>query len=816
MTRRAVLMRTGGALQGALASSLLIKAPTRELAPGEIIGAFRIVREHSRGGMAIIYLAERADDAFSQRVALKWMQQNSKDLLAVRLFEREREFVASLSHPNIAHLLDGGREKDGAMWFAMEWIDGQTIDRYCTNHQCDPAQRINFVITLCDALGSAHARLLLHRDIKPDNVLVTEEGHIKLLDFGVAQMLGQDDPMIARSLTLAFASPEQIEGETLGVTSDIYQLGLLLCVLFEVTPELSTLSDTLLNSGSEAKPVQPTHSANWPTLPSDLRAIIRKAIAENAQQRYANTEALRSDLQRFLRRQSVSAQPDLWHYRLRCFARRNPWSSFLSVLAIGLMLLLTWQVRIERDLARQEAERARLEASRARASLDFVSELLNWSKPSAHKGRQVSVDEALKHAAEQLQIKLKDQPRTRGELLLLFADIYDLRGADAEGLALAEQAHSLLHADPQTEPLVRAHASIRLANLLGDETGRERSLAMAKAALDELVLVVAPAEMSSSDLLAKKAALSVSAHRVWAHRLLQKGDAKFAEDRARIGLKLAREALPASNEQGLGIEMLLATILKLRGEFAESLRIRRTLVPRLEQHLGEDHPLTGTARLGLVHDLAQFGDYQAAEAMAKTHLASVIRVWGDQHPEYARALFERAFIALEQGQFSQSRTDLQAGIRINLAFGADGMSLLGAQYERLAITEEQDGQLVAAEAALRLALSPAIVAAARTPTLGSGQLKLARVLMLQSQFEEVPTILERARHEMKSLSSKHARWAILHELTADLAQHQQKRDLALENYRAAIDQLQHAQTSSRDFDLKRNQGKLETLLSLKE
>ncbi len=789
-------------MHGALAQSLLVQAPSRELKPGEIVGAFRIVREHSRGGMAIIYLAERADGEFNQRVALKWMQQDSQDQLAARLFEREREFVASLEHPNIAHLLDGGREQDGAMWFAMEWIDGQSIDRYCQAHQCDQATRLRFVMTLCDALGSAHAKLLLHRDIKPANVLVTELGHVKLLDFGVAQMLGQDDPMIARALTLAFASPEQIAGEALGITSDVYQLGVLLCVLLDLAPALTTRTDTMIESSNQdlnthhaALDVMIKRSQQWSQLKSDLRAIVVKAIAVDPAKRYASADALRSDLVRYLARRPVSAQADRWHYRARCFLSRHQLAAVLAAIAISAVAALSWRVWVERNMARYEAEQARMEAARARASIDFISELLNWSRPSEHQGRAISVDEALQYATEQLQSKLIDQPRTRGTLQLLFAEIFDARGEYAKGLVLAEDAYRQLHNDPQIDALTRGNASLRLAGLLRDQSVRERSVKLAKQALSELRAVP------------EGARVKVVAHHVLAHRLLQDGDIDGALLEARQGLAFAQKHL-AGAKQSFAIEQLLAAILKLRGDFAESLELRRSLLPRLEQSFGVDHPMTGMARLALIHDLAQFGEYAPAEVMAETHLASVRRVWSDQHPEYARALFERAFVALEQDQFDRARHDLKAAIAICIAVGPDGMTELNAIYERLAITEEVDGHLAAAEAALRRALSPEIIAAARTPSLGAGQLKLARVLMLQNRFDEVPGILAKARQEMTSVSSQHARWAILYELTADLALHEKHLDLAKKNYQAAIDQLQHAKTSSREFDLSRNQKKL--------
>jgi predicted Ser/Thr protein kinase len=226
------VFQTGGALQGAVAASLLRQREAdAELRPGERVGIYRVLRELGRGGMAIVYLAERDDGEYQQQVALKWMHAAQADDAGEALFRRERQALADLSHPHIARLLDGGRSAGGRPWFAMEYIEGEPLDRHCMDSALPLARRLALFRHVCEAVAFAHARGVIHRDIKPSNVLVDRNGNAKLLDFGIAQWLGQHDALATRACTPGFASPEQWRGESVTVASDVYQLGRLLVAI---------------------------------------------------------------------------------------------------------------------------------------------------------------------------------------------------------------------------------------------------------------------------------------------------------------------------------------------------------------------------------------------------------------------------------------------------------------------------------------------------------------------------------------------------------------------------------------------------------
>ncbi|MBL0164324.1 MAG: serine/threonine protein kinase [Xanthomonadales bacterium] len=284
--------QTGGALQSEIAASLIRQRENASLPKaGDSIGSYRIIDELGRGGMAIVFRAERADGEYEQQVALKWMLDSHADPATAELFRRERQSLANLNHPHIARLLDGGRTADGRPWFAMELIEGLPLDQHCIDQSLPVVQRLRLFLQVCAAVAFAHARGLIHRDIKPSNVLVDAESQVKLLDFGIAQLLGEDDGLVVRAYTPGFASPEQGRRETLTVASDIYQLGRLVESMLRPQRQApATLVDaTAIGAASEA-------AAQRGSLPVDLDAIIAMSCSEQASARYATADALAHDI----------------------------------------------------------------------------------------------------------------------------------------------------------------------------------------------------------------------------------------------------------------------------------------------------------------------------------------------------------------------------------------------------------------------------------------------------------------------------------------------------------------------------------------
>lgn len=322
--------------------------PPGDTGAGLLDGRYRIVREIGRGGMGVVYLGERADGEYRKQVAIK-MADAYPGVDLLRRFRNERQAEAALDHPHIAKFLDGGATPDGVPYMVMEYVDGARIDEWCEDRRLDVRDRIKLFQQVCAAVQYAHDRQVIHRDIKPGNILVGADGNPKLLDFGIAKIL---DPELAHSpettlgqapMTIEYASPEQVRGEPAGPTSDVYSLGVLLYVLLTKQPPYSRQGRSLpemARAVCEEDPPKPSAAAapeNRKELAGDLDNILLKALAKDPGRRYPSVAAFSNDLDRHLSDLPVSARPDSLTYRLGKFMKRNR-AAILSAALAALII----------------------------------------------------------------------------------------------------------------------------------------------------------------------------------------------------------------------------------------------------------------------------------------------------------------------------------------------------------------------------------------------------------------------------------------------------------------------------------------------
>ena len=372
-----------------------IQRATNGFAAGQTIGNYRLLRELGRGGMGTVYLAERDHEQFRQQVAIKIIRRgmDSEDIL--RRFRTERQILASLNHPNIARLLDGGSTPDGRPYYVMEYIEGRFVDDYCNEQQLSLPERLKLFRQACAAVHYAHQHLVIHRDLKPSNIMVTAAGEAKLLDFGIAKLLTPEDPNAtatsAGMMTPAYASPEQVRGETVTTAADVYALGVILYELLSGHCPYRLLNDTvseLSRAVCEQEPIKPSLAFTSKPAPDasirnpqsairnlrgDLDNIVLMALRKDPARRYASVEQFSEDLRRYLEGLPVCARPDTFRYRASKFVRRN---RSLTVAAVIVLLTLLGgvaatvrQARIaerERALAQQRFDDVR------RLANDFV------------------------------------------------------------------------------------------------------------------------------------------------------------------------------------------------------------------------------------------------------------------------------------------------------------------------------------------------------------------------------------------------------------------------------------------------------------
>ncbi|MFN2542022.1 MAG: protein kinase [Chthoniobacterales bacterium] len=349
------------------------------LAPDARVGAYRILREIGRGGMGAVYLAERADGAFEKDVAIKVLKRGTDTDEVLRRFGSERQILARLAHPNIAGLLDAGTTADGLPYFVMEYVAGIPIVRFADEHQHSIKERLGLFRSVCSAVSYAHQHLVIHRDLKPSNVLVTADGEVKLLDFGIAKLLDESAPemtlTLQRRMTPEYASPEQVRGEPVTTVSDVYSLGVLLYELLTGTRpyKLKTRSPEEISKAiREQEPERPStvvaggdgnsqiQNPASKALRGDLDNIILKALRKEPERRYGSVDQLSADLRRYFEGLPIRARKDTVGYRVAKFVGRH--KAGVAAVASIVIALIAGMVATAWQAALARAERAKAEA----------------------------------------------------------------------------------------------------------------------------------------------------------------------------------------------------------------------------------------------------------------------------------------------------------------------------------------------------------------------------------------------------------------------------------------------------------------------
>jgi serine/threonine-protein kinase len=508
-TQREVLARllalqpgveTGGFLEQLPALPADASFAVSSAAPRMLVGPYRLVEEIGQGGMSTVWRAERADYAPRREVALKLPLLTWGGRFAERL-SRERDIVAALEHPNIARFLDAGLDEAGRPWLATELIEGEPIDAYCARHGVDLRGRMELVLQVCDAVAHAHARLVIHRDLKPANILVTPEGAVKLLDFGIAKLLqGQHAPETAltqaagRALTPDFASPEQIRGEPLSTASDVYAIGVVAYLLAtgERPYRLRRGSAAELEEAiAHALPPRASDAAKGGEtrrqLRGDLDAILAKALSKDVASRYVGAGELAQDLRRHFAGLPIEARPQGRLERMRHFAWRHKaavgmLAVVVSALGAGLGVA-TWQATV----ARQQEGLAHKAVERERAVQDMLIEILSvavTADPERLK-ETGAFGILLEEKFDQLERRFRDRPDEWLDLLEAISTRLPNYGDYVCSYAVGQRYLALLRATKADELRI-ARAALVNASALAHLNHRPKAAAALREALRAL------------------------------------------------------------------------------------------------------------------------------------------------------------------------------------------------------------------------------------------------------------------------------------------------------------------------------------------
>lgn len=591
---------------------------------GRRIGPWRIASVLGRGGMGAVYRGEREDGEFQQQAALKRIRLGMDRPELRRRFLLERQILARLKHPNIATLLDGGVDADGAPYFAMELVEGTPIDRWCDEHRLGLRERVRLFLQVCAAVQHAHQSLTVHRDLKPGNILVGADGQAKLLDFGIAKLLeaeAEGGATVERPFTPEYAAPEQGRGEAVTTATDVYALGLVLYrLLADAHP--SGPSRQAPAAGREPEPLPRAAERIAPeaaqargldrralarALRGDLNAIVLRCLQDEPARRYSSAEALGNDLKAWLDGLPVAAARGDRLYRARKFVARHRWgvaASAIALLAVGgttaLALHQAREAREQARLAQDNARRAEENAARAENTTKLVVDMFTEASPTGStRGTQLTAAELLRSASGRIERELADMPESQAELYYTVGmGLANLDEYDA-GVALIER-------------------SIAQMDALG-----MRGQLPATARINRAVLHRRKGELEQADARAREALAE-----------LQRTDAVIDEEERR-GLRVQANAV-------------LATTTRSAGRYHEALELLRQVLDDRRALLGDDDPGMAVDWNNLGMAYLSLDRYAEAEA-AFDQAVRLLSAQGRDHPRLAWVYGGLARARLGQG-----------------------------------------------------------------------------------------------------------------------------------------------------------------------
>ncbi|MFQ5653146.1 MAG: tetratricopeptide repeat protein [Planctomycetota bacterium] len=713
--------RTGSFLAGPALGASIPLTELEELArdepslEGRRLGPYRLRELIGAGGMSSVYLAERADAQYEKHVAIKLIKPGMDTREVIQRFLRERQTLADLDHPGIARLLDGGTTDDGQPYLVMEHIKGEPITAHCDRHRLSTVARLGLFRGVCSAVEYAHRHLVVHRDLKPGNILITEEGAPKLLDFGIAKLLGPEPGgapatstiTVHRFFTPEYASPEQIRGDPIGTATDVYSLGVILYELltghrpYRLTSRTSVEAERII---CEEEPPRPSTAigrteeipgrdgttrrltpesvsrlrGSQPEglrrrLAGDLDNIVLMALRKERERRYASVSELSEDIRRHHSGYPVRARRDTVGYRASKFVSRHR-VPILAATAI-LLTLAVWLVQTLHlsDRLAREARRAREESQEAVRSRSALAYLFSSSEPVEVNGAPVPLRDVLELHVQRLAKGLAEEPEAEARILERIVDAYIVLALEESAIPWMERVLELHEDALESDELIIARCHHKLAVLMGisrpgaAEAHARRALEIRSRALGDDHGDVA----SSMDVLA---GLEVRLQRD-----------QSAEGLRREALEIRRRVFGEEHPEVVGGLLTLGSHVAFHvRDYAEGERLlREALAMARRLHRG-DHPDLARAHLSWGGYLQDRGRYDEAEAHWRMAVEMRERLLGRDHPSVLSAKTGWALLLKDIGSFGEAERLCREALLASRALRGKGHPLTATAEFRLA------------------------------------------------------------------------------------------------------------------------------------
>ena len=680
------------------------EAPTAEPdMEGRRIGAYRLGRLLGRGGMGAVYLADRADGQFELTAALKLLPLGAATPDARRRFLEERRILARLEHPGIARLYDGGVTDDGTPYFVMEWVEGVPLTEYCRIRGLDLEARLRLFLDICDTVAYAHNKLVVHRDIKPNNILVTRSGQVKLLDFGIARLLepGSDGSvstaLSGRLMTPKYASPEQLRGEHVSTASDVYTLGVILHELltgvspYELSADHTGLMDAICRVPVTIPSVRLTRSAKATVTSADearavvaaadsmgssVRSLVRElrgdldnillmALRKEPDRRYSSVDALATDIRRHLDGFPVKARPEGLQYVSGRFLRRNA-LAIGAAAAVVILLTALGVVSVVSAITLSEHSRdVARERDRAEEIAHFMRELFEVAHPGSTSAETVTARELLDHGVEKIRVDHANDPALQAEMMTVLGSVYRQLGLPDDALALLREADAIQSAAPATHPRERAATLLELGRNLSVSGQAAVALSVTRQGRD---LLASEPEASSEEVVLATLDLS--------RMLLAGGDSTAAREETQAALTRFRTLSGAPEDKRLEMLLALAPAVLASGDVAAADPLLREALRSLEQRRGRVHRSVPPILAGMAEVALLTGRPQEAATLLRQSV-DVHRALGEATGGPPDVALGRAYVALASRLLGSGATEeaidgLEEGARIPQEVDAGG------------------------------------------------------------------------------------------------------------------------------------------------
>jgi serine/threonine protein kinase/Tfp pilus assembly protein PilF len=719
------------------ADSLLEKSPLETLEIGSStipnnkqVGPYRIIERIGLGGMGSVYLAQREDGQFKQKVALKLIRPGLDSEEILKRFHAERQISAQLQHPNIARLLDGGLTDEGLPYFTLEYVDGKPIDIYCHENNLSLRSRLQLFMEVCHAVQYAHQNLVVHRDLKPGNIMVDDSGSVKLLDFGIAKVLGNGQAYTdfanltstgMRVMSPGYASPEQIRFENITTASDIYSLGVVLYELLTGSRpyDVSNLSPARMEQAiCETIPPKPSRTVEKQIhdksagesdlkkfrklsrkLSGDLDNICLKALQKDPARRYNSAEQFAADIGNYLSGHPVSARKDSHFYNAVKFLKRNKGtvSAISAVLLIITVLVGFYTIRLS-----AERNRAQKEARIAEQITKFLTGLFEVSDPAVSKGENVTARELLDRGGEKIEKDLAGEPEVQARMMNVLGDVYYTMGLYDQAKRFNTRAVEVASAGlgDDNPDLARYLESLSWALDIEDNLDSAEFLARRSLEID-----LKHFGESSTQVAADYHNLGMV--------LRHKGDFVQAESLYLKALNLKRSLYGDDDQEVAYTLNHYARLLYQEGRYKESIPIFREGFAIRQKHFGEDSPETVASKASLAAVLKETGDLDEAEMLYRQSLATTQKISGEKHPYNAGLMGNLAAVLEAKNEDAEAEQLFRKSLSLYEELFPDGYSHMAGPLVALGTLLRKEGRAQEAEPYLRRGLQM------RLSTLGS-------------------------------------------------------------------------------------------------